>query len=156
MTCLLFQTLVRLCVHWILIGYTALIQGLTWLWVNPLPSLPFCSIQRKSLDLNLQSATTPSRGKTLPTPVQLEFNQFQKWLRPCLDLVLTCILYDHTAVGPCWTAWKSRYKQPWHNKRRWRSSRADQIWKWFNTQCIQMYVRCTYWSCQASFQPQIY
>lgn len=41
--------------------------------VNVLPSLPFCSIQRKSLDLNLQPATAPSRGKTLPTPVQLEF-----------------------------------------------------------------------------------
>lgn len=27
-------------------------------------------IQRKSLDLNVQSASAPSRGKTLPTPVQ--------------------------------------------------------------------------------------
>ncbi|MEQ2159268.1 3-ketoacyl-CoA thiolase 5, peroxisomal [Xenoophorus captivus] len=29
--------------------------------------------QRKSLDLNLPSATPPSRGKTLPTPVQVKF-----------------------------------------------------------------------------------
>lgn len=38
--------------------------------VNPHPSLPFCSIQRKSVDPIQQPATTPARGKT--TPVQLE------------------------------------------------------------------------------------
>ncbi|KAM6910844.1 histone acetyltransferase KAT5-like isoform 2-T2 [Lycodopsis pacificus] len=35
------------------------------------PSSPERDV-RKSLDLNAQSATAPSRGKTLPTPVQLE------------------------------------------------------------------------------------
>lgn len=50
-----------------------LIWGLIWMSINPITSLPFYSIQRKSLDLNVQPATAPSRGKTLPTPVQVEF-----------------------------------------------------------------------------------
>lgn len=46
--------------------------------INPITSLPFYSIQRKSLDLNVQPATAPSRGKTLPTPVQVEFTHSKK------------------------------------------------------------------------------
>uniref|UniRef100_A0A8D0CWJ8 Histone acetyltransferase KAT5 n=1 Tax=Sander lucioperca TaxID=283035 RepID=A0A8D0CWJ8_SANLU len=39
------------------------------------PSSPEREV-RKSLDLNVQSTTAPSRGKTLPTPVQLELTLF--------------------------------------------------------------------------------
>lgn len=64
--------------------------GLTWKSVNPLPSLPLCSIQRKSLDLNLPPATAPSRGKTLPTPVQLEFTNSRIMTvtlsKPCVNM----------------------------------------------------------------------
>lgn len=86
--------------------------GLTWMWVNPLPSLPFCSIQRKSLDLNLQPATAPSRGKTLPTPVQAEFTNSQSDSeKPCLNLVSTCIVSGritlvHTELHPDLSSWK--------------------------------------------------
>ena len=56
-------------------GVSKRITMAIWMSVNPpLPFFSFyVSIQRKSLDLNLQSATAPSRGKTLPTPVQPTF-----------------------------------------------------------------------------------
>lgn len=117
-----------------------------WMPVNPLPSLPFCSTQRKNLDLNLQSATAPSRGKTLPTPVQLGLtHSADPWLKPCLLLVLTCVLCVHIAIRSRWIAWKSRNKQPRYKKRRW-SSCANHT---------QIYVRCMHWSCKAPFPLQI-
>lgn len=129
--------------------------GLIWMSVNfsTFSSFLFNSeeesrSQPTTCHSSFQRQNPPHAGTTWIYP-------FWKWLRPCLNLVLTCILCDHTAIGSCWTAWKSRNKQPWHKKGRWWSSRADHIWKCFNTQCIQMFVRCMHWTCQATFQLQI-
>lgn len=73
--------------------------------VNPLPSLPFCSIQRKSLDLNAQSATAPSRGKTLPTPVQPEFthckNMTETLFKPGVKHASYVIIYSYRVMLNC-------------------------------------------------------
>ncbi|XP_061595330.1 histone acetyltransferase KAT5 isoform X2 [Cololabis saira] len=58
--------------------------------------------QRKSLDLNIQSPTAPSRGKTLPTPVQLEFTS----------------LTLRDTFNNCYTLTPSRRKRAFHKKRK--------------------------------------
>lgn len=57
-----------------------------------IPFLLFLCVQRKSLDLNLPTATAPSRGKTLPTPVQVEFTHSRDY-ETFLNLVLTCFIW---------------------------------------------------------------
>lgn len=88
--CFYYQGWLNYCRYYLAINFSQDLR--TNMRVNMFNLLFFLCVQRKSLDLNLPSATPPSRGKTLPTPVQVEFTHSRNYwelLKPAVNVSLS-------------------------------------------------------------------